>query len=157
MQIASIYSSAIDLLENNSLVGTVASLVAAIFAVLAYRLQLANLREKIKIVFSCGGRNWSHATIAITNKGPAVVVKNVRFVSGNRVLFSQNCHEFLKHGADTSFSEVRATFDAIPVDVENWIIVTLSDETELVSKPFVFRKKNDTAIEEWIFRFPAAN
>ena len=152
-----IYSSVVDLFEHSPLVGTIASIVAAIFAILAYRLQLANLREKFKIVFSCNGRNCTHATISITNKGPAVVVKNVRLVSGDRIPISQNCNEFLKHGAYTSFSEVRTTFDGIPVDVKNRIVITLSDETQLVTKPFVLRKKNDPAIERWIAKTEAVD
>ena len=136
-------------------VGAYFAWLSAKFARLAYRRQVLSEREKFKVVVSRKGRDWSHATIAITNKGAPCVVNNIKLVSASKDLFVQNCSKFLKHGADTSFSVERTTFDRIPVDVENRIVITLSDETVLETEHFVFKKEMNHTEEVYVVKLIA--
>lgn len=127
-----------------AIVSIIVSLTGAVFAFLAYRLELISGRNKFNVIlkYRC---NDSHASISVTNVGVAATLHRVDLIFPGGSVYGQNCSQFLKHGADTSFSIESFAFNKIPVNVECRIVITLSDDSTHSTEQFVFKEKCDTA------------
>jgi len=121
----------------------ICGIVAAVFAALAYRLQLVIARKKL-IFVTRHRRNDSHVSVTATNEGKTVVIRSVELLSkvGRRIKFNR-FSDPLEHGTCIDFVIDVSAFDDISVDVEFRFIVSLSDGSTLSTSAFSLREMID--------------